>query len=465
MKIPVMYPQDAVRSLYSTFERARRVTSRVIALHATHVVSNAASHIAGRLTAKVAVSAAAIAISATALNLGMVNAVQASTLEINVAFKGASQRAVWQRIFDQFKTAHPGIDLKVSFVDEEAYKVQLPGWLSTSPPDVVTWHNGERMAYYAQRNLFEDLSADWSKNNWNAMYASTKEASSYKGKQYAAPTVYYSWGMFYRKDLFTKAGIAREPKTWAEFLDACKKLQAAGITPIAVAGRDAWTLAGWFDYLDLRINGNAFHQQLMSGEIPYTDARVKKVYVAWKQLIDAKVFIDNSLSYDLDSVQPFLYQGKAAMMLMGTFVAAGFPASVKSEMGYFQFPIIDPKVPTAEDGPVESLHIPAKAKNKADAHTFLAFVETPKIGAELAQGLGSLSANNQSPPPDDPISKIGFQILSNTKGGIAQFYDRDMTKEMADIGMEGMQQFMSNPSQIDAILARLEAARKRIYHK
>ncbi|MGI4983126.1 MAG: ABC transporter substrate-binding protein [Janthinobacterium lividum] len=402
---------------------------------------------------------------ASLLACGAAAPAQAGTLAVNVAFKGANQRVVWQQVFDQFKKAHPDIDLKVAFVDEEAYKVQLPGWLSTAPPDVITWHDGERMAFYAKRGLLEDLSADWSRNDWNGMYASTKEASSYQGKQYAAPTVYYSWGMFYRKDLFQKAGIAAEPKTWPEFLDACRKLRAAGIAPIAVAGRDAWTLAGWFDYLDLRLNGNAFHQQLMAGAIPYTDARVRKVYAAWKELIDAKAFIDNPLSYDLDAVQPFLFQGKAAMMLMGTFITAGFPASIKPEMAYFQFPIIDAKVPTAEDGPVESMHIPAKAKNKADAHVFLAFIETPAIGAQLAKGLGSLSANSRSAPPDDPISRTGFQILSNTKGGIAQFYDRDMTKEMADKGMEGMQQFISDPGQLDAILARLEETRKRIYKK
>jgi len=407
----------------------------------------------------------AMALAAAGLTMIAGNIAHAGTLAVNIAFKGASQRAVWQSAIDDFKKAHPDIDVKVSFVDEEAYKVQLPGWLSTVAPDIVNWHDGERMAYYARRGLLEDLTNDWNKNNWNSMYASTKEASSYKGKQYAAPTVYYAWGMFYRKDLFEKAGITSEPKTWDEFLEAAKKLKAAGITPVAVAGRDAWTLAGWFDYLDLRINGNAFHQKLMAGEVPYTDPRVKKVYTTWKQLIDDKVFIDNSLSYDLDAAQPFLFQGKAAMMLMGTFITGGFPADIKPKMGFFQFPIIDPKVPTAEDGPVESLHIPSKAKNKADAHTFLAFMETPEISAKLAQGLGSLPANSKSPEPDDPISKIGFQILSNTKGGIAQFYDRDMTKEMADEGMKGMQQFVSDPSKLDDILAQLEETRKRIYKK
>ena len=407
----------------------------------------------------------AVALTAATVTASMAGSAQAATLTVNIAFKGASQRAVWQQVIDEFKKAHPGTDVNVSFIDEEAYKVQLPGWLSTAPPDIVNWHDGERMAYYAQRGLFDDLSGDWNKNGWNSTYASTKEASSYKGKQYAAPTVYYSWGMFYRKDLFQKVGIADEPKTWDQFLDACKKLKAAGIAPIAVAGRDAWTLAGWFDYLDLRLNGNAFHQKLMAGEVPYTDPRVKKVYTTWKQLIDDGYFIENSLSYDLDSAQPFLFQGKAAMMLMGTFITGGFPATVKPEMGYFQFPIIDSKVPTAEDGPVESLHIPSKAKNKADAHAFLAFVETPEIGAQLATGLGSLSANSKSPEPEDPISKIGFQILANTKGGIAQFYDRDMTKEMADEGMKGMQQFVADPSKLDEVLAQLEQTRQRIYKK
>ena len=390
---------------------------------------------------------------------------QAGTLAVNIAYKGASQRTVWQATLDEFKKANPDVDLKVAFVDEEAYKIQLPNWLSSEAPDVVTWHNGERMAYYASRGLFEDLSADWAKNNWNETYASSKEASSWKGKQYAMPTVYYSWGMFYRKDLFQKAGIAGEPKTWAEFMEANKKLKAAGISPIAVGGRDAWTLAGWFDYLDLRINGYAFHQQLMNGEIAYTDPRVKKVYTTWKTLLDNKYFIDNPLSYDLDAAQPFVFQGKAAMMLMGTFIAKGFPPKQAAVMGYFQFPSIDPAIAGAEEGPIESLHIPSRAKNKVDARRFLAFVGTPAISAKLAEGLGSLPANSKSAPPEEPISRIGFDILSNTKGGIAQFYDRDMTKEMADEGMKGMQKFINDPNALDDILAQLERTRKRIYKK
>ncbi|KKB63280.1 sugar ABC transporter substrate-binding protein [Robbsia andropogonis] len=391
--------------------------------------------------------------------------VHAGELTINLAFKGANQRAFWDTALAQFEKANPDIKVKASFVEEEAYKVQLPGWLISQAPDIIKWHEGERMRYYAQRGLLEDISSDWQKNGWNTSFASLKEPSSYAGKQYAVPTDYFSWGLFYRKNLFEKAGIKGEPKTWQEFLDDCKKLKAAGITPIAVGGRDSWTLAAWFDYIDLRLNGYAFHMQLMDGKIPYTDPRVKKVYEAWKVLIDNKYFVDNSLSYTLDSAQPLLIQGQAAMMLMGTFISGGFADGVKSKIGYFQFPVMDPKQPIAEDGSADCLNIPARAKNKADARRFLAFMSRPEMNGALAKAFGSLPANNQAAVPDDPFAKKGFQILSNTKGGIAQFYDRDMTKEMADEGMKGMQRFVSDPSTLDAVLAHLEETRERIYKK
>ena len=388
----------------------------------------------------------------------------ADVLHVTVSAR-ANQRATWQNAFDQFKQANPDVDLKVSYVGEEAYKVQLSGWLVTDPPDVLSWHNGERMAYFAKRGLLADLTDDWQKNGWNQTYASVKQSSTYAGKQYSLPLGYDAYGFFYRKDLFQKAGISSEPTTWAQFLDDCKKLKAAGIAPIAVPARDSWTLAAWFDYLDLRVNGYAFHQQLMAGDIAYTDPRVKHVYETWKTLIDDKYFIDNALSYDVDSTSPLLVNGKAAMLLMGTFFSAGLPPATRAEMGYFRFPVIDESVAVAEDGPVNVLIMPVKAKNKADARRLLAFMGTPRINGELAQGWGQLPSNNQAPEPQDPISKVGFKTLSGTTGGIAQFYDRDMTKEMADEGMKAMQQFFSDPTQLDSILQGLENTRKRIYKR
>jgi multiple sugar transport system substrate-binding protein len=55
-------------------------------------------------------------------------------------------------------------------------------------------------------------------------------------------------------------------------------------------------------------------------------------------------------------------------------------------------------------------------------------------------------------------------MLSNrAPGGIAQFFDRDAPAEMAGAGMEGFQEFMVFPDNLDDILERLEATRQDVY--
>ena len=139
-----------------------------------------------------------------------VSPASAGTLNVTVSARG-NQRATWQNAFDQFKKANPDVDLKVSYVGEEAYKVQLSGWLATDPPDVLSWHNGERMAYFAKRGLLADLTSDWQKNGWKQTYAAVKSSSTYAGKQYSVPLGTDAYGFFYRKDLFQKAGISAVP--------------------------------------------------------------------------------------------------------------------------------------------------------------------------------------------------------------------------------------------------------------
>lgn len=50
----------------------------------------------------------------------------------------------------------------------------------------------------------------------------------------------------YNKNAFEKAGITDVPKTWNEFLEACEKLQASGIVPIAFGNHGTSTQLQWF---------------------------------------------------------------------------------------------------------------------------------------------------------------------------------------------------------------------------
>ena len=76
--------------------------------------------------------------------------------------------------------------------------------------------------------------------------------------------------------------------------------------------------------------------------------------------------------------------------------------------------------------------------------------------------LGQLPVNNTAEKPNDVFLDAGFTMLSNAHA-LAQFYDRDAQAEMAKAGMEGFQEFMVKPDNLDRILERLEKVRARVY--
>ncbi len=79
--------------------------------------------------------------------------------------------------------------------------------------------------------------------------------------------------------------------------------------------------------------------------------------------------------------------------------------------------------------------------------------------------LGQLPINSNASVGDDKFIQAGFQMLSTTPGGIAQFFDRDTDAEMAAAGMEGFQEFMMFPDNLDDILNRLESLRQSIANR
>ena len=351
--------------------------------------------------------------------------------------------------------------MRLTVYDHERFKPAIRLFLMFDAPDVVTWYAGNRMRFFVDRGLFEDVSDIWEANGLKETMASSLSSMTIDGKQYGVPYTYYQWGVYYGTDIFDQHGI-EVPQTWEAFLSACRSLKEAGLTPIAIGTKPLWPAAGWFDYLNMRVNGLDFHLELMSGKVPYTDERVRKVFEYWKQLLDNKFYIENHASYSWQEAQPFVFQGKAAMYLIGNFFVPFFPPEVADKMGYFQFPVIDQSVGLFEDAPTDTLHIPSKAKNKDDARKFLAFMARPENQAELNKTLGQLPPNKEAAVPDDPYLQAGFELLSKAEG-LGQFYDRDTNPEMAKAGMKGFQEFMIKPDRLDKILKRLDKTRKRIF--
>lgn len=385
----------------------------------------------------------------------------ASELVINSDASDPAPKQAWEEIVKRFEAEYPDINVKYNLYDHEAYKTTIRNWLVTSPPDVVFWYAGNRMKTFVDRGLFEDVSDIWKDQGMDETFKSAQPAMTVNGKQYGVPYTYYQWGIYYRKDIFDKFGIA-EPKTWDELLKASETLKANDVTPFTIGTKYLWTAAGWFDYLNMRTNGLDFHIELMDGKVPYTDERVKKTFANWAQLVEKDYFLDSHASYSWQEAQPFLYNGQAAMYLMGNFITPNFPEDIKDNMGFFQFPVIDPAVPLAEDAPMDTLHIPSKAENKEDARKFLEFVARAENQALINEMMLQIPTNNEASVKDDPFLNKGVAML-NSAAGTAQFYDRDTDPAMAKEGMKGFQQFMVHPDRIDKILEQLEKTRQRTF--
>ncbi|MCM2431584.1 extracellular solute-binding protein [Agrobacterium rosae] len=402
-------------------------------------------------------------LSGLALSAALFSSAFAGEITINSDHSDPVPKKAMEELIADFQKANPDVTVKWNNFDHEGYKSAIRNFLTADAPDVVAWYAGNRMEPFVKAGLFEDVTDVWTANGLEDQLKSASPSMTIDGKKWGVPYTYYQWGIYYRKDIFQSQSIT-PPKTWDELLAASKKLKEAGITPFTIGTKAQWPAAGWFDYLDLRVNGYDFHMQLTSGKVPYTDPRVKAVFEKWAELVKPGYFIENHAAIDWQDAVPQLVQGKAAMYLMGNFAVATFKnGGLKEEqIGFLPFPEITAGIPVAEEAPTDTFHIPKGAKNKDDAKKFLAYIASPEVQSKMNATLGQLPVNNKAQKPTDPFLEAGFDMLSKATA-IAQFYDRDAQAEMAKAGMEGFQEFMVKPDKIDAILARLEKIRARVY--
>ncbi|MBD9650073.1 extracellular solute-binding protein [Ensifer sp. ENS09] len=387
----------------------------------------------------------------------------ASELVINADKTDPPSKKMMDAVIADFQAEYPAITVKWNNFDHEGYKSAIRNFLTANPPDIFAWYPGNRMMPFVKAGLVEDVTDVWEKNKLDDTLKSSAKSVEADGKKWGVPYSYYPWAIYYRKDIFDKLGIA-PPKTWNELLAACAALKTADITPFAIGTKALWPAGGWFDYLDLRVNGYEFHMDLTAGEVSYEDPRVKAVFEKWAELVRPGYFLENNAAIDWQEAIPQFVQGKAAMYLMGNFAVPMMKdGGLKAEqIGFVPFPEVTPGVPRAEDAPTEAFFAASGGNNKADARTFLAYLARPDVQAKMNGFTGQIAANNRSPSPNDPLLKAATETLA-TAYGLAQFYDRDAPAEMAKAGMEGFQQFMQSPDKLDAILARLNKVRSRAY--
>ncbi|GGK90256.1 sugar ABC transporter substrate-binding protein [Sphaerisporangium melleum] len=255
-------------------------------------------------------------------------------------------KSFWVKKVKEYQDAHPNVTIKNVPIENEAFKAKLTTVTqSGKTPDLFTTWGGGVLKQQIDAGLVKDLSSEAA--TWIADFTpAALQAYQFDQKTYGIPHDIGMVGFWYNKELFEKAGITTPPATWTEFLDAVKKLKAAGVTPIALAGKEKWPGHYYWAYLAMRIAGlDALKQAAVDDDFTKPDfiAAGQKL----KELVDLQPFQKGFLGAGYgtsDGQAAAMGNGKAAMELMGQWapsVQSDVGKGLGDKLGFFPFPAVE----------------------------------------------------------------------------------------------------------------------------
>ncbi|MFF4553934.1 ABC transporter substrate-binding protein [Streptomyces sp. NPDC001422] len=355
--------------------------------------------------------------------------------------------------------------LSLNTVAAETFRTQLPTYLtSANPPDVYTWYPGSVADAYAKKHLLLDLDEVWNSPDLKRYSKALHSlCTGSEGKKVFVPTTYYWWGMFYRKSNFAKWGV-QEPTTWDEFLDLCDKLKSKGVDPIGLGagGNTAWVASAWFDYLNIRINGAQYHRQLLAGQHRFDDPEVHKVFDRWRQVLP--YFDPDGTAVAFQDATTSLLNGRSGMMLIGTFFADAAPKDALDDIDFFRFPVIDPKIPLAEEAPTDGYFASARTGRHdqvTDLMRYLAGVEAQEIYIKGSSGT-VLPCHPDAKDAGTPLVRKGRQHIEAATE-ITQFFNRDSSDALQPTADTALTKFLAKPKSVDGILTDWQREAEKIW--
>ncbi|MFT4105342.1 MAG: extracellular solute-binding protein [Lacrimispora sp.] len=262
-------------------------------------------------------------------------------------------RSSWKtmdEIAEDYMKQHP--DVKIEFErisDRGSYnqKVQILA-TSKSMPDLIDGVPEQLRKEIAGAGALVDIDELYKELGYDkALPVGLEYARLSDGKLYEMAwenNVEYFW---YNKSMFEKAGITKEPETFEEFLDVCKKLKDAGYTPISVF--PGWNVSRFLAMIPFRMTGNDFLEGIISGNAKMTDEPGKEA-AEFVATLGKEYFQPGWATSDYSNALETFLSGNAAMYLIGTWQFNSFldeKGEVKPEYGHFNMPTLPDSV-TAE---------------------------------------------------------------------------------------------------------------------
>jgi len=228
---------------------------------------------------------------------------------------------IWKEAAQEFQRVHPGVKVQFDYLENEDFKAKLPTLLqSKDRPGVFhSWGGGvmyEQINAGVCQNITKAIEEGGFKETF---YPAGVQNFAYKGKSYGLPNDVGPIVVWYNKELCQKAGV--DPKKiiyWEDLIEAVKKCQSAGITPIAVGGKDKWPLHFYPAMLMMRILGREGMQAAYDDKNGgFANPGVVETFRLYKDLAALEPFQKGFLSNTYPEAAGTFHDGKTAFHLMG----------------------------------------------------------------------------------------------------------------------------------------------------
>lgn len=121
-------------------------------------------------------------------------------------------------------------------------------------------------------------------------------------------------GIIYNKEIFQKANIEKLPTTIEELFQACEKIKALGVTPIAINYRQSWTMNLWVDIIPHLFDNNFSKDTVLGNKtILNSDSGMYKSLNLAREIVKRGYCEEDLLNYDWQQFKNDMNDGKIAM--------------------------------------------------------------------------------------------------------------------------------------------------------
>ena len=369
------------------------------------------------------------------------------TIKFVHKFPEENRMKFFEEVVANFEAANPNIKIEMTAYGDEEIKDKTRVLLgSADAPDIYFTWSGERITQYVDTGNTLDISSYLEEDSaWKDSFNPVMlEACNKNGSYWCVPWDYSSKEMVYNKAVFDAAGITEVPTTWAQLLEDCEKIKAAGYVPIAMGNQYPWVVCHYLTSLNDKLVPKDVIAKNYSLEDPnFTDPGYAQAMDLVKELYDKEYFNQDANSATWEMSQSMVQEGKAGMIYEEVQNLVNYNSALGEDgWGYFDLPEVEGAA--GETGYItggpDVFMVNSASAHPDEAITFLKYITSDEVQAKMAYELGFLPATKVELDPAQCCPGIVDIIEKNLSApGMSEWLDCVLNQTVAETWLEGCQ--------------------------